>query len=143
MSEIRKYFDSRFTDGHLMEFDFSQLEVIVLAHLSQDKQLMQDIIDGVDMHTANAAKMLNKSEFKVTASERKLAKRFSFQLQYGAGAKSMAKSNGVGIQFAKDFIEAYYGRYPRVKEWQDENIAAVRQLECLVRAGLRMGIRRA
>ena len=126
MSEIRKYFVSRFNNGSIMEFDFSQLEVIALAHLSNDTQLNQDIIDGVDMHLVNASNMYGIPQSAVTDGQRKIAKRLSFQLQYGAGYKSMAKQNAVPEQLAKNFITAYYDRYPQVKDWQDNNITIVR-----------------
>jgi len=125
MSEIRTYFESRFDNGYLMEFDFSQLEVVVLAYLSQDKQLIQDIVDGVDIHRVNAAKMFGISEHLVTDSERKIAKGCTFQLQYGAGAASMAKTWDISVELARKFIDAYYYRYPDVKVWQEDNIASV------------------
>lgn len=126
MSEIRKYFISRWGGaGVLMEFDFSQLEVVALAHLSDDEQLQSDIRTGIDMHTTNAAAMFHKPESDVTPEERKVAKGCTFQLQYGAGYKSMAKSWNITEQTAKDFINAYYARYPQVEEWQDNNIKLV------------------
>jgi len=125
MSEIRKYFESRFTNGYLMEFDFSQLEVVVLAYLSQDKQLIQDIVDGIDIHRVNAAKMYDVPTHYVTEKQRKVAKGCTFQLQYGAGAASMAKTWGISTTLARKFIDAYYTRYPDVKKWQDKNIHTV------------------
>ena len=114
-----------------MEFDFSQLEVIALAHLTQDPVLINDIENGVDMHTVNAAKMYDIAEHEVTPSTRKIAKRLSFQLQYGAGYKSMAKACNVSEELAKRFIEVYYNRYVKVKEWQDATIATVKDKRLL------------
>lgn len=129
MSDIRSAFVSRFgEDGWLLEADFSQLEVVVLAFLSQDPQLIYDVTHGVDIHAINAANLFGKG---FTEKQRKIAKRLSFQLQYGAGAKSMAKKNKIPLDTAKQFIENYYRRYPVVKEWQDkikEQVEASRQL---------------
>ena len=109
-----------------MEFDFGQIEVVVLAFLSRDRQLIQDIIDGVDMHVVNAANMYNISPTSVTKYQRKVAKGCTFQLQYGAGPHSMAKTWKIPVSLANRFIDEYYGRYPQVKAWQANNIKAVK-----------------
>lgn len=101
-----------------MEVDFSQLEVVALAVLSGDPVLRQDIIDGVDMHTVRAADLFGVSQASVSPKQRQLAKQLSFQLQYGAGAKSMAEKNGIPKTLAEKFIKQYYDRYPVVAEWQ-------------------------
>jgi DNA polymerase I-like protein with 3'-5' exonuclease and polymerase domains len=120
MSKIRECFTSRHEGGLLLEADYSQLEIIALAHLSGDPQMYNDIKTGVDLHTVRAAQMYKVLEKQVTPQQRQIAKVFSFQLQYGSGAKNMAESCKVDVAMAKEFIRLYYGRYPRVKEWQDE-----------------------
>lgn len=127
MSEIRKYFTSRFDDGYIMEFDFSQLEVACLAHLSKDPVLIQDILDGADLHKRSAAQWLGVPESHITEPDRKKAKGMTFQLQYGAGYKSMAAKLGLPESSTKAFIDAYYGRYEVVKQWQDDNIKTVKK----------------
>lgn len=129
MSEIKKFFKSRWEDGYIAEIDFSQLEIIALAQLSGDQNLINDILSGRDLHCARAAELagIPEKEFvdrykkgELQAIElRRLAKAFSFQLQYGAGANSMAHKNKVGKRLAQDFIDNYYTRYPDVREWQD------------------------
>ena len=111
---------SRFPDGVILETDFSQLEVIGLALLSNDPVLIEDILAGRDMHRFFAAKLFNKEEKDVTSSERSLTKRLSFALQYGSGANGLAKKNGITKEKAQEFIDYYYDRYTRVKEWQGE-----------------------
>ena len=125
MSEIRKYFTSRFDDGWILEFDFSQLEVVALAQLSKDKTLIQDILDGADLHRRSASLWLGKHESVVTEGERKKAKQMTFQLQYGAGYKSMAKKLDLPMSETRAFIDAYYLRYSGVKAWQQENMELV------------------
>lgn len=128
MSEIRKYFTSRFgEDGVLMEFDFGQLEVVALAYLTQDKQLIEDIVNGVDMHVINAANMYGVATHEVKPWQRKIAKGCTFQLQYGAGPYSMAKTWDISVDMAKHFIEQYYTRYPKVRNWQEGNIRRVKE----------------
>ena len=136
MSNIKKHFKSRFKDGYLVEVDYSQLEVIALAHLTQDPQLKRDILSGKDMHCVRAAELYKVDEATfvseylrgstLRAKQRKIAKAFSFQLQYGSGATNMARTNGTTLKEAKTFIENYYNRYPLVKDWQDINIGTVR-----------------
>lgn len=126
MSRIKECFESRWKDGLLVEVDFSQLEVIGLALLSNDPVLKNDIRDGLDMHRLRAAELFKIPESAVTPAQRTLAKRLSFQLQYGAGAKSMSEKNGISLELAKQFISNYYKRYRRVAEWQEEVAAAVK-----------------
>lgn len=137
MSKIKECFTSRFDGGRLIEFDYSQLEVIGLAILSNDLLLKNDLRLGIDLHCQNAANLFNSNYTEVKSaydsgdvdwtSKRKLAKAFSFALQYGAGAPSMAKDNGVPLKLAQKFIEEYYNRYSGVKEWQESNIEFVKK----------------
>ncbi len=126
MSEIKACFPSRFPDGVIMETDFSQLEVVGLAMLTQDSVLINDLLSGMDMHRLRASELFNKAQADVTSTERTYTKRMSFQLQYGAGAPSMAKKLGLKKTITEAFIENYYARYTRVKEWQNEVIEAVK-----------------
>lgn len=132
---VKKHFTSRFKGGSMVEMDYSQLEVIGLAILSKDPQLKEDIECGLDLHCVNTAQLYgkdyqyvkdqvdkNKSEW---VKKRKIVKIFSFQLQYGAGPKTMSESAGVSVKEAQAFIDAYYGRYSRVKEWQEDLILQV------------------
>lgn len=123
MSEIKKVFTSRFEDGVLLELDFSQLEIFVLAYLSGDKQLKADLLSGADLHAISATQLFGAG---FTSKQRKIAKQLSFQLQYGAGAKSMSETNGIHLKVAKEFIANYYARYTGVKEYHDELISVVK-----------------
>ena len=112
---IKKVFTSRWgKEGWLIEFDFQQLEVAVLAHLTQDPQLIEDISTGKDIHTE-----LYKDMFHVepTKDERKWFKRLTFGLIYGAGAKTLADNAGCSLDVSKRFMEAFYARYPSVHTW--------------------------
>lgn len=133
MSEIKKAFRSRYPKGRILELDFSQLEIYVLAVLSNDATLKSDLASGKDLHGISA-EMLFGSTF--TPAQRKIAKQLSFQLQYGAGAKSMAETNGIAIEVAKKFIENYYSRYTGVKAYHDSLLAEVDYLR-ETRTGLR------
>lgn len=123
MSDIKKCFISRFPDGVLLEIDYSQLEIYVLAYLSNDPQLKLDLLSGVDLHGISAERLFGKG---YTDAQRRIAKSLSFQLQYGAGYKSMAEQNDISETLAKKFIKLYYERYPMVKQFQDEVASIVR-----------------
>lgn len=130
MSDIKQAFPSRFPNGVLMESDFSQLEVVGLAALSRDPVLIQDLLDGRDMHRYYTAKRLKIKEDDVTPKERGRTKKMTFQLQYGSGAKNMARKLGMTQAQCQAFIDAYYSRYVRVAEWQKEvyeSVVASRQ----------------
>lgn len=123
---IKNAFVSRYDGGWLVEADYKQLEIRVLALATEDPQLIDDINSGIDLHRYFASQIFNKPEDDITPEERKMAKGFSFQLQYGAGAKSIAKYWDVNIAYVRKFIDKYYTRYPVVKNWQDGNITWVK-----------------
>lgn len=119
MSEIKAAFPSRWEDGVILEADFSQLEVVGLAALTQDPMLIEDLLTGRDMHRYYTAARLGITEDEVQPKDRTFTKRMTFQLQYGSGAKNMAAKLGLTEDECAAFIEAYYTRYKEVKRWQD------------------------
>lgn len=125
MSKIKSCFGSRWENGELLEVDFSQLEVVGVALLSGDDVLKDDIRSGRDMHKERASQLFRVPVSDVTSEQRQIAKRLSFQLQYGAGAKSMAAKNGVSEEVAQRFIDLYYERYERLYQWQQDNMETV------------------
>jgi DNA polymerase I-like protein with 3'-5' exonuclease and polymerase domains len=144
MSDIKACFPSRFENGVLLEADFSQLEVVGLALLTWDEALIEDLLSGMDTHRFFASKLYNKPETEVTKAERTLTKKLTFQLQYGSGAAGMARKLQIDKAIAQSFIDAYYTRYQRVRQWQEEVAEAVRAsrkpTERLTKAGRPRGI---
>jgi len=136
MSGIKDCIISRWgNDGLIIDADYSQLEVIGLAHLSGDVQLKNDLLDGLDMHCLNASLLWDidyetiydgvQAGDKDMALKRKMAKGPGFLIQYGGGAKTMAKNTGVPYKRCKKFISGYYNRYFQVKRWQTSNLDQV------------------
>ena len=125
MSRIKECFDSRFENGVILNTDLSSAEVIALAILSKDPMLVQDILDGRDMHRYFASLLFKIPEEEVSKSQRSLVKRFTFALQYGSGAKNLAAKNGTSVKTAEEFIANYYSRYQGVAEWQKSVAEAV------------------
>jgi DNA polymerase I-like protein with 3'-5' exonuclease and polymerase domains len=129
MGSIKETVRSRWDRGWIVEADYSQLEVVALAYLSQDSQLIDDIRGGVDLHlrALSAWKNLSYNDlvFKYnkgdqqTAAMRRAAKTLRFQLQYGAAANSMARKNNIPKEVAQRFIDAYYDTYPGIKKFNE------------------------
>lgn len=154
-SPIRKHFKSRYPDGHLMEVDLSQIEVVVQAFLSQDANMLQDIKDGIDFHSKRAAfahhtdySIVNeavKDESHIQHGRwkgiRKSAKVVSFQKAYGAGVKKISATTGLSRQEVKAFMEAEDANYPQVPKTQEAWIAEVNR-SCAIRDGVVCGVLR-
>ena len=111
---IKQIFTSRFEGGNIVEVDFNQLEVVALAHVTGDVQLIGDISSGADIHSELYKGMFGRYP---TKEERKPFKSRTFQLIYGAGAKAISKQAGCSLEEAKKFIEVFYHRYPGVAGW--------------------------
>lgn len=132
---IKKIFTSRYEDGTLVEFDFKQLEVAVLAHLTKCKQLIADISGGADIHNELYKEMYGKYPDAVT---RKWFKSLTFGLIYGAGAKTLSVQAGCTLEVAKKFVVTFYARYPEVKGWNTsmENVANLKGVHITTPEGL-------
>ena len=136
MSRVKSCFKSRFgSEGRIVQVDFSQLEVIGVAYLSQDPLMYEDINNGIDSHSQSASWLTEHSYEEVLEGHlagdkhltqvRKNAKGPRFELQYGAGAKSIGENNGISKEVAQGFIDQYYGRYSVLQQWQEDNISYV------------------
>jgi len=113
---IKAIFTSRWVDGWLVEVDFAQLEVAVLAHITKDKQLIKDISTGTDIHSALFKEMYG---YTPTKEQRKPFKSLTFGLLYGAGFKTLSENAKCSIDEAKKFVGTFYARYPSVQIWHD------------------------
>jgi len=120
MTRIRECFKSRRENGLLVEADYSQLEINVLALLSEDAMLIKDLKSGRDLHTMRASELYNIKEYDVTPEQRRMAKTLSFQLQYGAGAKTMSQINKIPQNMAQTFIRNFFDRYEDVFNWHQD-----------------------
>ncbi|MCU1735491.1 MULTISPECIES: DNA polymerase I [unclassified Pseudomonas] len=103
----------------LLAADYSQIELRIMAHLSRDEGLMNAFRNGLDVHTATAAEVFNVPLEAVTSDQRRSAKAINFGLIYGMGAKKLGKDIGVETKQAKAYIDAYFARYPGVREYME------------------------
>lgn len=125
--KIRRAFVAGQKGSCLVSADYSQIELRVLAHLSEDKHLIQAFKDGEDIHRYTASLIFNVEPKAVTSTMRESAKTVNFGVLYGMGAFSLAKSLHITNDAAKDFIKAYFDRYPRVKDYLDGTLDGARK----------------
>ena len=122
-SEIKKIFTSRWgKKGVIIEADYSQLEVICLAFLSGDKQLQEDILLGKDMHKETGKLVFGTGMSK---DERRIVKTINFGLIYGGKAGTLSKQANVSKELAQQCLDAFFTRYPQVKQWQEDTFKQV------------------
>lgn len=110
-------YPSALTYNYLFKYDVSQLEICVLAALSEDRVLIEELINGVDIHSRNFSEFYSVPLRSVTPEDRRFAKTRSFELQYGATAKGMARNAGVPVSVCQKFIDEYYKKYSQVAEF--------------------------
>lgn len=104
----------------LVSADYSQVELRVLAHYSQDPTLLGAFRSGEDIHTRTAALLHDIEPAAVTPDQRRGAKTINFGLIYGMGARKLAQELGIGLTEAKSFMERYFARFSHIKEFYDE-----------------------
>ena len=121
-SRFRKYFLAP-RGSVLLDADYSQIELRVLAHLSGDEALQQAFLHGADIHRTTAAKMYGVPNEMVTGQMRSSAKAINFGIMYGKGAFSLGKDLGISVKEAQEFIDAYLGAYPKVKTFMEKTIS--------------------
>jgi len=125
--EIRKAFVARAPGWVLLDADYSQIELRILAHLSGDEGLQQAFRAGDDVHRITAAKVMGVPTEQVTPEMRSRAKVVNFGIVYGMGARGLAQSLDIGTEEAKQFIADYFKSYPGVKRFIDETIERARR----------------
>ncbi|MDE2406755.1 MAG: DNA polymerase I [Xanthomonadaceae bacterium] len=104
----------------IVAFDYSQIELRIMAHLSQDAALLAAFAHGADIHRATAAEVFGKTSLEeVSANERRAAKAINFGLIYGMGAFGLARQLGVTRGEAQDYIALYFSRYPGVRDYME------------------------
>ena len=124
---IRKAFIPSDDDHLLLSADYSQVELRLMAHLSDDESLIAAFEHGEDIHTATAAKLFNKSLEEVTSEERRRAKTANFGIIYGISAFGLSQRLEIPRKEAKDIIDGYFASYPKVKEYMDNVVEKAKE----------------
>lgn len=125
--EVRKVFVPE-EDELFFSADYSQIELRIMAHLSQDEHLTDAFLQGHDIHAATAAKIFHKDIRDVSADERRRAKTANFGIIYGISAFGLAERLGCSRTEAKNLIDNYFATYPKVKAYMDRSIQMAREL---------------
>lgn len=107
--------------------DYSQIELRIMAHLSQDEHMLDAFRSGTDIHAATAAKIWHVSVEEVTPEQRKKAKQANFGIIYGISTYGLAQRMNISNSEARQLIDDYFATFPRVKAYMDEAIATCRE----------------
>ena len=107
--------------------DYSQIELRIMAHLSQDPHMTEAFAEGDDIHAATAAKIYKKDISEVTREERSKAKTANFGIIYGISVFGLAERMNVSRMEAKELIDGYFATYPRVHEYMSQSIETARR----------------
>jgi DNA polymerase I len=116
-SQLRKAFIPSDKDGFIVCGDYSQIELRILAHISQDKNLIEAFSKGLDIHKFTASLLFDSSQKDITDSQRNIAKRVNFGIVYGMSPYGLSKELRIGFGEAQDFIQNYFARYPKVEDY--------------------------
>ena len=118
--EFRRFFVPENEDYVLIDADYSQIELRVLAHIAQDEAMIGAFLSGRDIHTATAARVFNLSIDSVDTEHRKRAKAVNFGILYGMGEYSLSEDLGISMSQAKKYIVSYLESYPSVRDYLNE-----------------------
>ena len=125
--EIRKSFIPSTPNGYIVSADYSQIELRLMAHLSQDPHLVDAFNRNMDIHTATAAKVFKIDEMDVTKEQRSRAKVANFGIIYGISAFGLSQRLGMSRTDSKQLIDEYFNNYPKVKEYMNNMIQKARE----------------
>ena len=125
-SKMREMFVA--APGHvLVDADYSQIELRLLAHISGDEAMQQAFTTGADIHTATAAQVFHVVPGDVTHEMRRRAKAVNFGIVYGISAFSLSQDIGVTVAEAKAYMEAYFATFPGVRKYMDDVVAQAKE----------------
>ncbi len=124
---LRKIFVSKFEGGSLISADYNQIELRLLADMSNEERLIEIYKRGEDIHTSTAADIFGVSKDEVTPKMRREAKAVNFGIIYGISDYGLSQNIKVSRKSAKQYIDSYFSRYPAVKTFSENNIAFAKQ----------------
>ena len=122
LKEVRQAFVASSTGNYLVSLDYSQIELRVLAHMSNAKSLIEAFESGADIHSETASRIFEIPIAQVTPEMRRQAKVVNFGIIYGMSDWGLAAQLGIGVNQAKDFITKYFAQFPEVKDYLNQAI---------------------
>jgi DNA polymerase-1 len=129
--QIRRAFVPKDKNHLILSADYSQVELRILAHFSQDHTLLNSFKKGEDIHNRTASEVYGVRINQVTPEQRAIAKITNFAIIYGVSAYGLSQQTDMTVQEAAMFIDVYFKRYPRVKEYIDQMIELAREQGCV------------
>lgn len=124
--EIRRAFIA--PPGHvLLSCDYSQIELRVFAHVTQDPEMLRAFREDEDIHAATAARLFGVPLDQVSKEQRRRAKTVNFGVIYGQSDFGLAGLLGIPVREAREFIDSYLGQFPGVREWSEQTVARARE----------------
>lgn len=125
--EIRASFEPK--QGHIfISADYSQIELRVLAELSEDENLIQAFLCGHDIHAETSARLFGVPLDQVSHEQRQIGKRINFSILYGLTPYGLSKDLKISFAQAKKYIETYFEQYPKVSSWMEQVVAQTHEL---------------
>lgn len=129
-SRMRKFFIA--DEGRvLVDADYSQIELRVMAHLCGDRNMIEAFVSGEDIHTSTASQVFDMPSIMVTSEMRSAAKAVNFGIIYGIGPFSLSKDIGTSVAQAKRYIADYLAKYPKVNEFMESTVASAMKTGCV------------
>ncbi|USF30100.1 DNA polymerase I [Clostridium sp. MD294] len=120
--QLRKVFIPTDENYCFLDGDYSQIELRVLAHMAQDKTLIDAFVNGQDIHTITASQVFNVPFDQVTEIQRRNAKAVNFGIIYGIGAFRLSQELNITIKQAENYIAGYFSKYPNIKKYMDKTV---------------------
>ena len=120
--EVRKAIKAQKDDWVIFSADYSQIELRVMAHYSQEPELLDAFNNDQDIHSRTAALVYGVKEEDVTSDQRRSAKVVNFGIMYGAGPFRMSKELGISMKEAKSLVETYFKTYPGIQEYIQKTV---------------------
>ena len=125
--EIRRAFVPQHKDGLILSADYSQVELRIVAYISEDDQLINSFKQGFDIHAATAAKLYNIDIKDVNQDMRRIAKTVNFGIMYGLGSYGLSQRLSLGRNESQEIIDNYFDKYPGIKKYIDMTIEFARE----------------
>ena len=124
---LRKIFISKFENGKIISADYSQIELRLLADMSGESRLIEAYKQGDDIHAATASQIFNIPINEITPNKRREAKAINFGIIYGISEYGLSQNIKITKARAKDYIDSYFEKYPKVKDFMENNIKKAKQ----------------
>ncbi len=126
--EMRRFFVAKDENHCLIDADYSQIELRLLAHIARDENMIGAFLSGEDIHTVTASQVFGVPIDKVSSAMRKRAKAVNFGIVYGIGEFSLAADIGVTRKEAGEYIKSYFAKYPSIKAYLEAVVVAAKEL---------------